>query len=177
MVRSRWMIPALALVALLAASCSDDGGDDTSTAESTTTTSAVDGAAPTTDEEPSPTDGGGGAGAVGSVTVDGEERPLDRITGVLSCQLDGSGDLSVAAESDTATEDGGTYLRLDVYADDPGGNEFSVAAGTTEYVSAAPDAIDYELDGEVVTGTVAVEPLFEEGTAQEVTFEVDCGAA
>ena len=175
MVRSRWAIGSLALLAVLAVSCSSDDGGDGAEQESTTTTAAADDPTPATDEAP-PSDEGA-TGAVGSVTVAGEARPLDQITGLTSCQLDGSGDLTIAARSDTPTEDGGTFFRIDVYADDPDSDQLSVAVGDIEYVSASPEAIAYSVDGEVVTGTADVEPLFEEGTAQEVTFEVDCGQA
>lgn len=165
-----------AVVLAVGAGCSDDGDDDAAPADPAPSTTAVDDASSTTADASSDPADVAGAG-IGTVTVDGEARTLDTITGILSCQEQDDGSFSLAAESDTPTSEGGTFLRFDVYGDDPDSNELSVAAGETEYVSESPSAIDYSIDGDVVTGSADVVPLFEEGTAQSVTFEVDCGAA
>ncbi len=173
MVRPYPVAAALVLMLALAGACTSVDGDDAPADDTSTSTTKAEELTPSTDEEPA-TDGDG-VGAVGWVTVDGEDRPLDRIVGITSCRLDGSGDLSITAKSDAETEDGGTYFSLRIYADDPSSDEVAVIVGDAEYVSASPDAIEYAVDGEVVSGTAAVEPLFEEGAAQEVAFEVDCG--
>ena len=149
-----------AVVLAVGAGCSDDGDDDAAPADPAPSTTAVDDASSTTADASSDPADVAGAGI-----------------GILSCQEQDDGSFSMAAESDTPTSEGGTFLRFDVYGDDPDSNELSVAAGETEYVSESPSAIDYSIDGDVVTGSADVVPLFEEGTAQSVTFEVDCGAA
>lgn len=170
----------IAMMVLAGAACSSDddeqASDPPASEESTTTSSA---STTSADGSTDPTADGGssGEGAVGSVTVDGEQHPLDRVTGITSCQLDDpSGDLTISARSDVDTADGGAFLTLTVFGEEPDSDELGVTVGETEYVSSSPEAIDYEVDGQVVSGTVDVEPLFEEGTAQEVAFDVDCAA-
>lgn len=161
----------LALVLVVAAvSCSDDDGAEDSSSETTTSAATV--TQPSEDTTTTASDSGA---ELGTVEVDGETYSLTAVTGITSCDFDDpSGSFSVAAESDESTADGGVFVRLDLYGDDPDSNEFSVAVGEVEYVSASPEDVVVELDEPTVSGTVAVEPLFEEGTAQDVTFEITC---
>lgn len=173
----------VALVAVLAlgVGCGGDDDDAADGTTSTTTSSASpgDGSAGTGDtsgdaDDATPSTGAdtGAAGpAVGTFTLDGESHQLDTITGILSCQFDDpEGDFSVSAGS----EDGRNFLILSTFGDDPDSNEFSVTVDETEYVSASPADVQYDTAGQVVSGTIGVVPLFEEGTAQDVSFEVDC---
>lgn len=157
---------ALAVIGVLVlGACSSDGGDDASTdaEESTTSTTAAAGG------DDSTTSTAEAGDEIGMVEVDGEVYALDRIIGVTSCAFDDpEGAFTVAARSDDA------FLRLDSYASDPGNGEFTVTVGEIELVSESPSDVVYEVDGKTVSGTIPVVPLFEEGTAQDVTFEVTC---
>lgn len=170
---------ALAVVfALVVASCGDDDDGDAS-GDTTAPTDAADSTDETdppdsTDTE-DPDEGSAGTGAVGSVTVDGEERSLDTIAGVLSCDFDNPDEeFRVAARSETRPEDGGTFLTLTTFGTSAGNNEFGLTAGDIEYFSESADSISFKIDDRTVSGTVGVVPLFEEGTAQDVSFSVTC---
>lgn len=165
-------IAAASLAVLVLTACGDGGQDAETVSDAPTagTTSPAGGAAAEgagNDDQDSADDVSG----VGTVTVDGQERPLARVVGMLSCNVDDpSGDFNVSARS----EDGSTFLNLTTFGDDPGGNEFSVRVDDVEYATESPDAVDYELEGRTVRGAIDVVPMFEEGTAQTVTFEVTC---
>lgn len=165
-------IAAASLSVLVLTGCGD-GGQDAGTAPDAppeaTSPPAGDAAAEGagSDDQDSADD----VSRVGTVTVDGQERPLARVVGILSCDIDDpSGDFSVGARS----EDDSTFLNLTTFGDDPGGNEFSVRVDDVEYLAESPDAVDYQLEGRTVRGAIDVVPMFEEGTAQTVTFEVTC---
>ena len=159
----------------LGACSSDDGADGDGDASSTTASTAADSSsgddAGADDDASSDADADSGAGAVGTVEVDGEDYGLDQVTGVTSCDLDDpDGNLTVAAKSDA----GDVFLRLDHFASDPDSDEFSVTVGEIEYVSESSADVVYTVEGQTVSGTIGVVPLFEEGTAQDVSFEVTC---
>ena len=159
----------MAVLVLLAVACSDDGGSEADGAGDAPPSTEAPATDPSDDDASTTTTADGGG--VGTVEVDGETYDLDEIIGITSCDLeDPEGDLTVAAES----ADGEVFLRLDHVADNPDSDELSVNVGEVEYVSASAEAVDFEVEDRTVSGTVAVEPLFEEGTAQDVTFEVTC---
>lgn len=162
------LLVSILLLATVGCSSDDNEGGDASP-QTTATTSAAD-----PDDEATTTSALADTGeALGMVAVDGEIFALTDVTGITSCNFDDpSGNFSVAAKS----ADGSVFVRLDSYADDPDSTEFSVAVGDIEYVSASPEDVVIELDAPTVNGTVAVEPLFEEGTAQDVVFEITCPA-